>query len=241
MIVRKYCEWKRAKTIIFAKEKNKKDLMREFRTGLPDRGWYQYGTGYGQGGTEVRSLRHRYDGRYMGTAAGRRKGMRLLNCKGCIPGAIADCLVETQTLWCSKQCRGKFHHEYSSAPKHFFLRRWSAAGHGRRRAKKGSGVRGGGAANRSKRRGGTQNPCVHSGGEPAVARRTFPNADEAGGHGCGGTEILGAVSSRRIERGESRYSAADPAGKYDGGHFPDSAGAIDGSRGADFVGGNDGR
>ena len=32
MIVRKYCERKRARMGIFAKEKNKKDLMEPFRT-----------------------------------------------------------------------------------------------------------------------------------------------------------------------------------------------------------------
>ena len=37
MIVRKYRERKRAQVGIFAKEKNKKDLMESFRTGVADR------------------------------------------------------------------------------------------------------------------------------------------------------------------------------------------------------------
>jgi hypothetical protein len=36
MIVRKYCERKRARGSIFAKGKNKKDLMQEFRSGAAE-------------------------------------------------------------------------------------------------------------------------------------------------------------------------------------------------------------
>ena len=36
MIVRKYCERKRARVSILAKEKNKKDLMDEFRSEVED-------------------------------------------------------------------------------------------------------------------------------------------------------------------------------------------------------------
>jgi hypothetical protein len=36
MIVRKYCERKRARGSIFAKRKNKKDLMGEFRSEMAD-------------------------------------------------------------------------------------------------------------------------------------------------------------------------------------------------------------
>src|SRR5580704_53994 len=140
-----------------------------------------------------------------------------------------------------KEWGRKFDHEYRSAPKRFFVRWRSAAGNSAWRAPRESAARGGSATNKGKRRSGAQGARIHSGGEPALARSTVPDADEAGGHRCGGAEIRGAVSSGRIERGESRYFAAYFAGEFDGGYLRDSAGAIDGSHGANLVGGNDGR
>lgn len=54
MIVRKYCERKRAEESYFGKEKIKKDLMEEFRSEAGDGDWYQCGTRWGDGPNEVR-------------------------------------------------------------------------------------------------------------------------------------------------------------------------------------------
>jgi hypothetical protein len=65
MIVRKYCKGKRARESSFAKEKNKKDLMRgsemTWRMGLVPF-WYSAGIG----SPRSPALRDRYDRRYFG-------------------------------------------------------------------------------------------------------------------------------------------------------------------------------
>ncbi len=54
MIVRKYCERKRADESICVKEQIKKDLMAEFRSEVRERDWYQCGTNRKEGSNEVR-------------------------------------------------------------------------------------------------------------------------------------------------------------------------------------------
>jgi hypothetical protein len=54
MIVRKYCERKRARVSNLAKRKNKKDLMEEFRSEVADEDWYRSGTRQKYGPHEVR-------------------------------------------------------------------------------------------------------------------------------------------------------------------------------------------
>jgi hypothetical protein len=72
MIVRKYCERKRARGSVFAKGKNKKDLMEEFRSEAAG----GIGTNVGLSRSTVPTKlgpRDRYGGRYVGRGAERRK------------------------------------------------------------------------------------------------------------------------------------------------------------------------
>jgi hypothetical protein len=72
MIVRKYCERKRARGSVFAKGKNKKDLMEEFRSEAAG----GIGTNVGLSRSTVPTKlgpRDRYGGRYVGRGEERRK------------------------------------------------------------------------------------------------------------------------------------------------------------------------